>query len=572
MTGIESAPAAEPTLPRSLKTILQSVRREFGIVMLVSCFINVLALTSALYMLQVFDRVLSGQSYETLFYLTLIALLAIGVGALLELSRKRILARAGHWFETTAAPLVVRAGAEETTAGRKPTATLADVARIRAFIAGEGVVAFFDAPCLPVFLAVLFLLHPWLGAMGAGGAVVLFACAALNDRVARRRAAANKEGGESAQEAARDLQANAEVLRALGMNAAAFDRWRKRFEQRLDGTLFALDGSAGITALSRFIRLALQIGILGCGAYLVLVQQLSPGGMIAGSILLARALAPVEKSIQGWRMYLLAREARANLSHIIETGAAPVARQPLPVPAGNLRVSGVQYGAKGLERPILRTITFDVAAGETLGIVGPSGAGKSALCRLLVGAQPPSGGSVRLDGADIFANADQLGCHIGYLPQDITFLSGTVSENIARFGDGPPERVIEAARISGIHDSILGLPQGYETNLGAQGPRLSGGQRQRIALARALYGNPRFVVLDEPNSNLDGEGEAALVGALAALKASGATVVLVSHQPSLMRGCDKMLVLVDGAIARFGPRDDVMAAVAAKRQRSVAAE
>lgn len=555
-----------------LKRIFTRVRGEAGGVLAVSCFINILALTASIYMLQVFDRVLSSGSYTTLGYLTLIAIGAIAVLAVLELVRRRILTRAGHWFEAAAGPHVLAAASDDVAKGKPPEAGLRDVADVRAFLAGESASAFLDAPWMPVFIAVLFLLHPWLGGIAAFGAVALFACALLNNQVTRKGAEENRAASESTAQAARELQGNPELLRALGMREAAFARWRDRFQSTLRSTLAPLDAGAGVTSLSRFLRLGLQVVILGAGAYLVLQRELTPGGMIAGSIILSRALAPVEKSIQAWRSLIAARAAYARLRSLLERPDAPP-RVPLPTPRGRLDVREVRYaGDGGADNWILRNISFTLQPGEALGVIGPSGSGKSTLCRLLVGAARPTYGSVRLDGADISEHVDQLGAYIGYLPQEVTFFSGTVAENIARLREGDPERIVEAAVEARVHDLILSLPDGYETDLGKLGGRLSGGQRQRLALARAVYGLPQVLVLDEPNSNLDAQGESALMQTIADAKEAGVTIVVVAHQPSLMRSCDRLLMLRDGAAAALGPRDQVLSKITTARGgRQVAA-
>jgi PrtD family type I secretion system ABC transporter len=550
----------------SIRQAIGQVKQEFGGIFVVSCAINLLALATSIYMLQVFDRVLTSRSYETLGYLTLIALLAIAVLAAMELARKRILSRAGHWFEHVASPHVLTTAGEDTARGRRPTASLKDVGEVRGFVSGDGITAFFDAPWLPVFLAVLFLLHPWLGILASVGAVVLFGCALINDLLTRRRAAENREHAEKARASARELHENAEVLQSMGMRGAALDRWQRQQERALPGTLRMLDAGAAVTSMSRFVRLGLQVAILGLGAYLVLQQQLTAGGMIAGSIILSRALAPVEKSIQGWRGYLGARAGLASLKGLVGRDE-PVARQALPEPQGAVEVTSVTHAPADPERPVLRDVSFSLAPGEVLGIAGPTGSGKSTVCRLLVGTFPPTAGDVRLDGAELFENIDQLGRRIGYVPQDITFVSGTVAENIARLAPDDPEKVIQAAQHAGVHELILALPDGYETDMGAYGPRLSGGQRQRLALARAFYGDPALLVLDEPNSNLDQGGEAALITAIEHAKARGCTIVLVSHRMSLMRCCDKLMVMQEGRVVRFGPRGEIMALYAARKDQ-----
>ena len=548
----------------TLDQAIRTVRAEFKGVFAVSCLINLLALTTSIYMLQIFDRVLTGQSYATLGYLTLIAIVAIAALAVMELARKRVLARAGHWFEAAASPQVVAAAGDDCVRRRQPEATLQDVVDVRSFVAGDGITAFFDAPWLPIFLAVLFLLHPWIGIIAACGALALFLCALLNDGLTRRAADTNRTTFRQAQTTARELQENTETLQAMGMRPAALARLRAHQLHALPGVLGMLDTGAAVASLSRFVRLALQVAVLGAGAFLVLEQQLTAGGMIAGSILLSRALAPVEKSIQGWRGYQSARTGLSAIKKLLSRRET-IDRQVLPAPRGEVDVNELTYVPGTLDQPVLRNITFRLPPGGTLGVVGPTGSGKSTLCRLLAGTQAPSSGHVRIDGADVVENVEQLGASIGYVSQEVSFLTGTVAENIARLAVGAENQVIEAAQRAGVHELILSLPEGYETDMGALGPRLSGGQRQRLALARAFYRDPALLILDEPNSSLDQAGEAALVEALDSAKARGKTIVLVSHRMALLRVCDTLMVLNQGQVVKRGPRAEVMQLYAARR-------
>lgn len=563
-------PPAHDLAFNSLKLIADRVRAELRGIFAISCFINVLALTASIYMLQVFDRVLSSGSFATLAYLTVLAVTALAVLAVLELVRKQILARTGYWFEAAAAPLVLAVASEDVMKGRQQQATLRHVADLRSFLAGDSISSFLDAPWVLVFIAVLFLLHPWLGLIACVGATALFACGVLNDYLTRRGAQDCRAASDDAARTGRELQNNAELLRALGMRQPALERWRSRFQRTLSTTIGVTDAGAGVSSFSRFLRLSLQVMVLGAGAYLVLQQELTPGGMIAGSIILSRALAPVEKSIQAWYGLVAAQAARLALRPLLKR-AEPVEQVALPKPKGAIDVHELSYAPEGPKDAVLRSISFSLKPGEALGVIGPSGSGKSTLCKLLVGAVRPTLGSVRLDGAEVADYVDQLGRHIGYLPQEIGFMSGTVAENIARLSDGEHERVVEAAEEAGVHDMILALPNGYETDLGAFAQRLSGGQRQRLALARALYGVPSVLVLDEPNSNLDAQGENALIRTMAEAKGAGVTIIVVAHQPSLMRSCDKLLMLKGGTISTLGPREEVLAQVISRRPKTPAA-
>ncbi|MEQ9014679.1 MAG: type I secretion system permease/ATPase [Marinovum algicola] len=536
------------------------MRDEAPSLIVFSFFANLLLLVSSIYMLQVFDRVLSSGSLSTLAWLTVIAVVATAAYALLELARRSQLSRIGGWLEAElSAPLLERS-LDRRVAGHRPMASLADIRDVKAFVGGDQVLAFLDAPWMPVFIAVIWLLDPVLGVIAAVGAGVLFVFALVNDRVTRGRAQRAAAAAQQGQVAAQRLLDQAETVLALGMGRGLLRRWTEgQAAAQADG-LRAADTTTGIFNLSRFVRLALQVVILGAGAWLVLEGRLTAGGMIAASIILARALSPVERSIGAWRAYVQARAAHRNLAAFFEAGERDEERVRLPAPAGHLEVAQARYAAPGTVEPILKQVSFALAPGEVCGVVGPSGSGKSSLCRLLVGIWRPGSGHVRLDGADVAAweQAD-LARHVGYLPQQVELFPGTVAQNIARMGPVDSDAVLAAAKRADVHRLILALPDGYETDVGVHGGRLSGGQRQRLGLARALYGEPRLVVLDEPNSNLDRDGEAALFETVAQLAAEGRTVVLVAHHPAALKRVDKLLVLRDGTSVAFGPRDAVLA-------------
>lgn len=541
----------------------EAVRRAiagFVVAGIFSLFLNLLMLVSPLYMLQVYDRVLTTGSKETLFYLTLMAIVALAVLGALEGLRTSVLARVGQWIGAAVGGSLVAQSVTSALAGQTiGTQPLSDLSQVRSFIA-QGLSTFFDAPWVPIFVLLLWILHPWLGVLALAAAAVLLCIALVNDRLTRSVYAASGKAQILAMGQADAAVRNAEVVQAMGMMPALLQKWTA-----FDNTA-SLEQTRGIQrggamlGLSKAIRFGVQIGVLGLGALLVLAGELTPGGMIAGSILLGRALAPVEQSIGAWRGYVGARAAFQRINDLEEdslsTGQPSMA---LPAPRGQLSVEAVTLVPPGAEKPVLQQVSFPLAVGDVVGIIGPSAAGKSTLCRLLVGVWPPTRGAVRLDGADLFQlNPEEVGKYIGYLPQDVELFAGTVQENIARMSAGEPEKVVQAAQLADVHEMILRLPHGYDTQIGPQGSVLSGGQRQRIGLARALYGDPRFVVLDEPNSNLDQAGEAALIGTIERLRGRGVTTVVVAHRLAALSLVDKLVVLEAGRVSDFGSREEVL--------------
>jgi PrtD family type I secretion system ABC transporter len=553
------APAHPPTSP--LTDALRALRPGIFVLAAFSLAINLLVLTSPLYMMQVFDRVLGSGRLETLAFLTLVAgVLVLGLSAL-ESVRGQALGRIGRWLERRLAPELITASLRGALTGRSiGSQALRDLGAMRGFLAGPGVSALLDAPWVPVFIVMSALLHPLLGLIALASALALFVVGVANERATRwslKEAAGRSIAALQRVEAA---VRNAEVVQAMGMRADFLRRWSDLSEQALALQVRAGDRNAILVGFSKFLRLFAQIMILGCGAWLVLRGELSPGGMIAGSILLGRALAPVEQSIAAWKGLVSARDARDRLQRLFEHQPPPKTMR-LPAPIGRLSCHQVEFLPCGRTEPILHGVSLALEAGEGLGIVGPSAAGKSSLCKILVGTWRPTRGHARLDGADIFRwDSDGLGRHIGYLPQDVELFAGTVGDNVARMQCDPdPDAIVEAAQIAGVHEMILALPGGYDTEIGEAGGFLSGGQRQRIGLARALFGRPRVVVLDEPSASLDAAGEDALLRAMFAAKEWGATVVLVAHQPRILAPCEKLLVLCSGKVEAFGARDEVFA-------------
>ncbi|MFJ4157014.1 type I secretion system permease/ATPase [Pseudomonas sp. NPDC089752] len=533
----------------------------------VGCFtalINLLMLVPSIYMLQVYDRVLSSQSITTLWLLTLMVVgFFIYIGAL-EAVRSFIVIRVGNQLEKSFNLQVYRAAFERNLRQRDGAAgqALNDLAQLRQFVTGPALFAFFDAPWFPIYLAVIFIFNPWLGLMASGGAVLLIALAALNERLTHATLAeASAVQQQSTLLAGSQLQ-SAESIQAMGMLAALRRRWFAQHGRFLDLQNQASDTTAVISATSKGLRLCLQSLVLGLGALLVIDGQMTPGMMIAGSILMGRVLAPIDQLLAVWKQWSGAKLAYLRLDGLLRAHPEPPAPMPLPVPKGQLAVEQISAGPPGRELVTLQQVDFTLAAGELLGVLGASGSGKSTLAKLLVGVWPARSGHIRLDGAELAQwDREALGPHIGYLPQGIELLRGSIAENIARFGDLDGQQVVEAARLAGVHELILRLPQGYDTRLGEAGVDLSGGQKQRIALARALYGNPCLIVLDEPNSNLDSHGETALANALAQLKALGRTVVLVTHRSAALAQADKLLVLHEGRMQGFGPARDILHAM-----------
>ncbi|SEI67949.1 ATP-binding cassette, subfamily C, EexD [Allopseudospirillum japonicum] len=548
--------------PSDLRLALQACRNSFVTVGFFSLFINFLMLVPPIYMMQVYDRVLSSHSEETLLMLTLIVVFLFTIMGLLEFVRSRVLIRVGnrldmHLSERLYTAMFTRSVRRPGPQSAQP---LNDLTSLRQFLTGNGLFAFFDAPWVPIYLAVLFLMHPLYGWFATGAGVILMILAITNEKSTNKLlAAANSEHIQASSLATSNLR-NAEVLHAMGMLPNIRGRWKNKHQEFLAKQSLASDRAGVLANASKTLRTLFQSLILGLGAYLVLENLMSPGMMIAGSIIMGRALAPIDMMIGSWKGFISARGAYERLEELLEEIPAETRGMSLPDPEGKVTAESVIAVPPGGQSPVLRGISFAVDQGESVGVIGPSAAGKSTLARVLLGIWPAQAGKVRLDGADISQwNRDELGPHVGYLPQDIELFDGTISENIARFGELDPEQVVIAARKAGVHEMILRLPQGYDTPIGATSGALSGGQRQRIGLARALYGHPRFLVLDEPNSNLDDQGEAALIHALSQLKQEKATVFVISHRPSILRGVDKILVLREGQVHMFGPRDQVMA-------------
>lgn len=550
-----------------LGEIFHTFRGAFYAVAGFSFAINLLMLVPAVYMLQIYDRVLTSRNEVTLYMLTLIMLGLYVLDALLELVRSRVLIRAGTALDLQLGPRLFDASFERylKSRGANPGRALGDLTNLRQFLTGKGMFAFFDSPWTPIYLLVIFLLHPWLGAFASCAVLVLLALAYLNERrTGPLLEEATKAAHSAANYAAGNLR-NAEVIEAMGMLPRLRQRWLARQSRFLVLQAEASDRAASIGATTRFFRLALQSAILGLGALLVIDSQVTPGGMIAASILLGRALSPVDLAIGTWRGLVSARGSYERLQALLDGHPERGAATSLPRPQGDVSVENLVVAAPGSRQPILRGINLHVPAGTIVAVVGPSASGKSTLARVLVGVWSPMSGAARVDGAELHKwNKAELGPWVGYLPQDVELFEGSVAENIARFGELDSERIVQAARKAGVHDMVLRLEQGYDTQIGEGGMVLSAGQRQRVALARAFYGDPALIVLDEPNANLDEAGDAALIDALYAAKEEQRTVFVMTHRLNVLSAVDAVAVLAGGQLRAYGERDAIVKRIPAQ--------
>ena len=555
--------------------ILLSFKGTFYTVGTFSAIINLLALIPSLYMLQVYDRVLSSRNEITLLMLTLMMLGGFLFSSALELIRSFVLVRVGAQFDMQLNKRLYTAAFEQNLkqAGGNAGQALSDLTTLRQFLTGNALFAFFDAPWFPVYLIVIYFFEPWLGLFATCGVAILVVLAIVNERVTYQPLKEANSMAIASNTAATNNLRNAEVIESMGMLPNLMSRWFKLHGKFLTLQAQASQKAGTITAVTKFFQMSLSSSVLGLGALLVLDNKITSGMMIAASILLGRTLAPVQQIIGVWKSWSSTRSAFERLTSLLEANPAREAGMELPKPEGRLSVEAVHAAPPGARNPVVRGVSFAIQPGDVLGVVGPSGSGKSTLARLLVGVWPTMMGKVRLDGADIYTwNKAELGPHVGYLPQDIELFSGTVAENIARFGEIDSEKVVQAAKRAGVHDLILHFPDGYDTTLGDGGAGLSGGQKQRLGLARAMYDDPALIVLDEPNSNLDEAGEQALVNAVLDLRQRGKTIVLITHRPSAISVTTKLLLMQDGGVQMFGPTKDVLAALNEANQKALAAQ
>jgi ATP-binding cassette subfamily C protein len=558
------SPPADPTsglaeLASARAASARAVAVAFGF----SAVVNLLMLTAPLYMLQVYDRVLTSRSEETLVTLSLLAAFLFLLMGLLDHARSRIMARVGARLQLALDGRVLDAAFRRLTLAPQDTAALAaqrDLDALARFWASPVLLALFDAPWTPLFLAALFVFHPWLGWFAIAGGLVLIAVTWANQRMTDRPLQTATLTTLAADREVEAMKTEAEVIQALGMAPAAFTRWQKGRSRAALAGLTASDATGGWSVLSRTFRLFLQSAMLGLAAWLVLRGELSAGAMIAASVLMGRALQPVEQAVGQWSTVTRAAQAKARLADLLSHTPPAAPRTPLPRPAARVEVQGLTIIPPGATAPTLRGVSFTLAPGQAIGVIGPSGSGKSTLARALVGVWRPNAGRIRLGGATLDQyDPNALGQWLGYLPQRVALFDGTVAENIARLQpDADPARIMAAAHAAAAHDMILQLPDGYDTRLSPGGNRLSGGQIQRLGLARALYGNPVLLILDEPNAALDTDGAQALNAAVRAAKAAGAAVLLMAHRPAALQECDLLLVLKDGAVTALGPRDTVL--------------
>ncbi|MYA36607.1 MAG: type I secretion system permease/ATPase [Gammaproteobacteria bacterium] len=553
------------------------MRHYFGFAALFSAAVNLLMLTPIIYMLQVYDRVVASGSVPTLTMLTILMVcLLLAMGGF-EWVRSMVMIGASNRLEQRLRQRVSEATFNRALLSGGMTTSaqpMNDLSQLRQYLTGPSLFAFFDAPWVPIYLFVMYLFHPWFALAGVFAVIVMLVLALANEKMTSKKLQDANALNNKVNNQLNGTLRNAEVVAAMGMGNNIRRGQEDGSESVMELQSVASRQAGALTSLSKSFRVIMQSLTLGMGALLALQQEISPGMMIAGSLLLGRALAPIDLLVNTWRGFSVARAQYNRLGELLEQLPPQPLPMPLPEPRGQLAVEGLFVLPPASQTFVVRNANFDLAPGEALGIVGPSASGKSSLARAILGVWPSARGAVRLDGAEIFTwDRDQLGPHLGYLPQDIELFDGSIADNICRFGEQDSEAIVAAARLAGVHELILELPQGYNTIIGGSGGVLSGGQRQRIGLARAVYGDPCLIVLDEPNSNLDDQGEKELVEALERIKNKGSTVIVISHRTMVLQSMDKMLVLKEGATINYGPRSQVLAALmkpAAKLPHSAA--
>jgi len=546
-----------------LKEARRKNRALFWSVGIFSFFVNLLMLTGPLYMLQVYDRVLGSRSEETLLALSVLVAFLFLIMGLLDYARGRVLARIGARFQAELDGRVFSAVLRASARGQGNAVTsagLRDLEAVQRLLSSPVLASIFDIPWTPVFIAGIFMFHPWLGILAVCGGTFLIFVTVLNQIITRKPVLDANISTHFADQMAEQLRSESELVQSLGMQGAVFDRWQVARQKALAATIHASDSGGGFSVLTKTFRMFLQSAMLGLGAYLVLQNELSAGAMIAGSILMGRALAPIEQSIGQWALVQRASKGWDNLVTLLSEVPVEPSRTALPRPKAILKAEQITVVPPGQQQASLRMISFILKPGQAMGVIGPSGSGKSTLARAITGVWRAAGGKIRLDGAALDQyDPDVLGQHIGYLPQRVQLFDGTIAENIARLSMQPDDAaVVKAAQKAAAHEMILAFPDGYDTRVSVNGGRLSGGQLQRIGLARAMYGDPVILVLDEPNSNLDNEGSQALNAAIKQMKADGGAVMIMAHRPAAIQECDLLMVLEGGARKAFGPKDDVL--------------
>ena len=554
--------------PSMIMAAMKTCRMAFLSLIIFSFVINALMLTGPLFMLQVYDRVLNSGSIPTLMALLILVTVLFALYGFLEFVRTRVLVRVSRVVEESLRDRifdVVAFHALKQTPNVRLT-PMTDMQTIRQFLQSPGPLAFMDMPWSPFYITVIFLLHPILGLFSVFAIVVLVVIAIANDTVTRKHAQAAQQSSFKASTMSEEARRNVEVASVLGMLGVLRDRWKSIQTEALNELTRASDRGGFLTSMSKATRLFMQSCILGLGAYLAVKQEVSPGAMIAASIIMSRALQPVEMAVAQWTGFQAFRRSWKRLNAYLNETPEPAPRMGLPTPTGALKAENLIGFIPGVEKPLVSGISFELKAGTGLGIIGPTGAGKTTLARLLIGLWPHKRGTVRLDGATLEQwDPEQLGHYVGYLPQEVELFDGTIGQNIARFReDAKPEDIVSAAAEANAHEFILNMPGGYNTVIGEGGHRLSAGERQRVGLARALYGNPVLVVLDEPNANLDADGENALMQAIAMVRQRGGTVIVVAHRPSAIAALDQIMVLRAGQVVAYGPRDEVLKKVLAR--------
>ena len=558
-------PQSRPSEPprTTLAAVLASFRRAFAGIALMSGVVNILALTGSFFMLQVYDRVIPGRSVPTLVGLAVFAGTLFVFQGVLELIRSRLLVRIGMGLDTKLSGQVYSALMRlplRTKLAGDGLQSLRDLDQVRSFLSSAGPTALFDLPWMPLYLGICFLFHFWIGMTALAGAVMLFSLTLFAEARTREPAKEANRQAAARNTLAEATRRNVEVLQAMGFGSRIAGRWADINAEYLGTNARASDLAGTLGTISKILRMMLQSGILAIGAWLVIHQEATGGIMIASSIMMSRALAPIELAIAHWKGFVTARQAWARLTQLLALLPEAATTVSLPAPTAALVVEGISVTPPGERRVVVQDAGFALEKGAGLGIIGPSASGKSSLVRAIAGIWLPGRGAVRLDGATLDQwSPEQLGRHVGYLPQDVQLFDGTIAENIARFEpEAPSDKILSAARAAGVHDLIVHLTEGYETRIGEAGSALSAGQRQRVALARALYGDPFLVVLDEPNSNLDAEGEAALTEAIQGVRARGGIAVVVAHRPSALASLDQVLVMANGRVQAFGPKNEVL--------------
>lgn len=552
--------------------LIKTLKGSFYFAAFLSLFINLLMLVPTLYMLQLYDRVLASRSMETLIMLTLIVIVMFMVLGMLEFIRSRILIRVGNAIDSKMSNRLFDAmfALANRHPGKATAQPLSDLTQIRQFLTGTPLFAFFDAPWMPIYIGIMFLFHPLFGYFAIFAAIVSISLTLINEKRTRKGMEESNRHFQSSQSFINSSLRNSEIIEAMGMHGNVRRRWYGRYLSFLNEQSNASDEAGIWSNTSKITRMLMQSLVLGLGGYLAIVGEVTPGMMIAGSIILGRALAPIDLMTSTWKQFSSARDSYGRLQMFLSEYKAAEKPTPLPAPKGFIDVEQIVVLPPDSKVPSLRGVSLSIKAGETVAVIGPSAAGKSSLARAMLGVWPCMNGKIRIDGAEIgHYDREILGQYIGYLPQDIELFDGTISENIARYEEPKPEMVVEAAQTAGVHEMILQLPQGYDTPIGPGGIALSGGQRQRVGLARALYCYPKIIVLDEPNSNLDDVGERALMQAILELKKRGSTVVLITHRPSILGIVDKIAFMRDGVLQLFGTRDEVLAALAPQPQAPI---